>query len=89
MMQQTAAEFPEEHVLLVNTAHPMIQNLANLSQSSIVQPDGSSSPAGELATLICQHVYDLALMAQKGFDADGMKSFVERSSRLLTQLTER
>ncbi|MBE7382587.1 MAG: molecular chaperone HtpG [Leptolyngbya sp. SIO1E4] len=89
MMQQTAAEFPEEHVLLVNTAHPMIQNLANLGQSSIVQPDGSSSPAGELATLICQHVYDLALMAQKGFDANGMKSFVERSSKLLTQLTER
>ncbi|NER84112.1 MAG: molecular chaperone HtpG [Leptolyngbya sp. SIO1D8] len=89
MMQQTTAEFPEDHVLLVNTAHPMIQNLANLGQSSIVQPDGSSSPAGELATLICQHVYDLALMAQKGFDADGMKSFVERSSKLLTQLTER
>ena len=89
MMQQTAAEFPEEHVLLVNTAHPMIQNLTRLSQSSIVQPDGSSSPAGEMATLICQHVYDLALMAQKGFDATGMKSFVERSSKLLTQLTER
>ena len=89
MMQQTAAEFPEEHVLLVNTAHPMIQNLTKLSQSSIVQPDGSSSPAGEMATLICQHVYDLALMAQKGFDANGMKSFVERSSKLLTQLTER
>ncbi|MEL7316688.1 MAG: molecular chaperone HtpG, partial [Cyanobacteria bacterium J06559_3] len=89
MMQQTTAEFPEEHVLLVNTAHPMIQNLAGLSQSAIVQPDGSSSPSGELANLICQHVYDLALMAQKGFDADGMKSFVERSSKLLTQLTER
>ncbi|MEM0982118.1 MAG: molecular chaperone HtpG [Cyanobacteria bacterium P01_H01_bin.58] len=89
MMQQTAAEFPEDHVLLVNTTHPMIQNLANLSQSTIVQADGSSSPSGELATLICQHVYDLALMAQKGFDADGMKSFVERSSKLLTQLTER
>lgn len=89
MMQQTTAEFPEDHVLLVNTAHPMIQNLGKLSQSSIVQPDGSSSPAGDLATLICQQVYDLALIAQKGFDADGMKSFVARSSQLLTQLTER
>ncbi|MEL6400173.1 MAG: molecular chaperone HtpG [Cyanobacteria bacterium J06626_4] len=88
MMQQTNAEFPEEHVLLVNTAHPLIKNLTQLGQSAIVQPDGSSSPAGSMATLICQHVYDLALMAQKGFDADGMKSFVERSSKLLTQLTE-
>ena len=88
MMQQTNAEFPEEHVLLVNTAHPLIKNLSKLKQSVIVQPDGSSSPAGDMANLICQHVYDLALMAQKGFDANGMKSFVERSSKLLTQLTE-
>jgi len=88
MMQQTNAEFPEEHVLLVNTAHPLIKNLSKLKQSVIVQPDGSSSPAGDMANLICQHVYDLALMAQKGFDATGMKSFVERSSKLLTQLTE-
>jgi molecular chaperone HtpG len=89
MMQQQNMEFPEEHVLLVNTAHPMIQNLASLSQGTIVQTDGGTSPSGELATLICQHVYDLALMAQKGFDAEGMKSFVTRSNHLLTQLTER
>ncbi|WP_204139449.1 molecular chaperone HtpG [Halomicronema sp. CCY15110] len=88
MMQQTNAEFPEEHVLLVNTAHPLIKNLSKLKQGAIVQPDGSSSPAGGMADLICQHVYDLALMAQKGFDANGMKSFVERSSKLLTQLTD-
>jgi molecular chaperone HtpG len=89
MMQQQNMEFPEEHVLLVNTAHPMIQNLASLSQGTIVQAGGGTSPSGELATMICQHVYDLALMAQKGFDAEGMKSFVTRSNHLLTQLTER
>jgi molecular chaperone HtpG len=38
---------------------------------------------------MCQHVYDLALMAQKGFDAEGMKAFVERSNQVLTRLTER
>lgn len=88
MMQQQTMEFPEEHVLLVNTAHPMIQNLVNLSQGAIVQADGSTSPTEEMVALICQHVYDLALMAQKGFDATGMKSFVERSNKLLTRLTE-
>ena len=88
LMQQQAAEFPEEHILVVNTAHPLIQNLANLSQGSIVQSEGQS-PSGELAKLICQHVYDLALMAQKGFNAEGMKAFVERSNQVLTHLTER
>lgn len=87
MMQQQSVEFPEDHVLLVNTAHPLIQNLANLNQGSIIQGDGQS-PTDQLVNLICQHVYDLALMSQKGFDAEGMKSFVERSNEVLTKLTE-
>ena len=88
LLQQQNAEFPEEHVLIVNTAHPLIENLYELSQGSIVQSSGQS-PSGELANLICQHVYDLALMAQKGFDAEGMKAFVERSNQVLTRLTQR
>ncbi len=88
-LQQQGVQFPESHTLLVNTAHPLIQNLAKLSQGTIVQPDGSPSPSEQLASLICEQVYDLALMAQKGFDADGMKAFTERSTNLLTQLTER
>lgn len=88
LLQQQAAEFPEEHVLLVNTAHPLIKNLASLSQGAIIQ-GGGESPSAELAGMICHHVYDLALMAQKGFDAEGMKDFVERSNQVLTKLTER
>lgn len=87
MMQQQAVEFPEEHILVVNTAHPLIQNLAALNQGSIIQGEGES-PTGQLANMICQHVYDLALMSQKGFDAEGMQSFVERSNEVLTKLTE-
>ena len=87
MMQQQNVEFPEEHILLVNTAHPLIQNLVNLNQGSIVHGDGVS-PTSQLVTMICQHVYDLALMSQKGFNAEGMKSFVERSNDVLTKLTE-
>jgi molecular chaperone HtpG len=86
MMQQQQMQFPEDHTLLLNTAHPLIQNLATLSQGAIV---GAESPSADLANMICHHIYDLALMAQKGFDADGMKSFVERSNQVLTQLTDK
>jgi molecular chaperone HtpG len=88
MRQELGSQFPEEHTLLVNTAHPLIQNLMSLGQGGIIQGSGQSA-SGELANLICQHVYDLALMAQKGFDADGMTAFVERSNQVLTRLTER
>jgi molecular chaperone HtpG len=87
LLTQQTVEFPEEHTLLVNTSHPLIQNLLSINKGSIVQSEGTS-PSAELATLICQHVYDLALMAQKGFDADGMKAFVERSNQVLTRLTQ-
>ena len=87
LMQQQTAEFPEDHIFLVNTAHPLIQNLADLSQASIIQGD-VQSPSGQLVNLVCQHIYDLALMSQKGFDAEGMKSFVERSNEVLTKLTQ-
>jgi molecular chaperone HtpG len=88
-LQQQGVQFPESHTLLVNTAHPLIQNVAKLGQGGIIQPDGTPSPSEQLASLICEQVYDLALMAQKGFDADSMKAFTERSTNLLTQLTER
>jgi molecular chaperone HtpG len=88
MLQQQVMQFPEEHILLVNTAHPLVQHLASLSQGAILQT-GGTSPSAELANMICQHIYDLALIAQKGFDADGMKAFVERSNQVLTRLTEK
>lgn len=86
MLQQQAVEFPEEHTLLVNTAHPLVQNLLDISKGSVIQGAGAS-PSAELSTLLCQHIYDLALMAQKAFDADSMKAFVERSNQVLTRLT--
>jgi molecular chaperone HtpG len=88
MMQQQAVEFPEEHTLVINTAHPLIQNLANINQGSIISTDGES-PNQQLVNLVCQHIYDLALMAQKGINAESMNSFVERSNQVLTKLTER
>jgi molecular chaperone HtpG len=87
MIQQQAMGFPEDHVLLINTSHPLIQNIIQLNQGAIVQASGESS-SSELVTMMCQHVYDLALMAQKAFDAEGMKNFVERSNRVLTKLTQ-
>ena len=87
MMQQQTVEFPEEHILVVNTAHPLIQNLATIG-SSTIETTGES-PNQQLVNLVCQHIYDLALMAQKGINADGMNAFVERSNQVLTKLTER
>jgi molecular chaperone HtpG len=88
MMQQDNFKFPDEHILMVNSNHPLVQNVLAMSQGSIIQGAGVSS-SGDTAALLAQHIYDLALMAQRGFDADSMKTFVGRSNQVLTKLTER
>ncbi|WP_448525422.1 molecular chaperone HtpG [Parathermosynechococcus lividus] len=86
MQQQLNVQLPEEHTLVVNTTHPLIQNLLNLSQGTIIQTSGSSETSA-LVEKLCHYIYDLALMSQRGFDANGMQQFSERASQVLTQLT--
>ncbi len=85
LLQKGEFTLPSERVLLINTAHPVIQRVLDLDGSAIATADGSS-PSSALAETIVRHVYDLALMAQKTLDADGMKAFLERSNQLLSQL---
>lgn len=59
-------------------------NLTNeLYQSAMYFTEGAEVGGfdGELGSV------NLVLMAQKGFDADDMKVFVERSNTVLTELT--
>ena len=86
LMQEKMMAFPEDHVLMINTAHPLIQNLLDLNKGTIIQ---GGSESNLMVDLMCNHIYDLALMSQKAFDAEGMKAFVERSNQVLTNLTKK
>lgn len=86
LMQEKAMAFPEDHILMINTAHPLIQNLLDLNKTRIIQ---SGDDSNSMVNLMCNHIYDLALMSQKAFDAEGMKAFVERSNKVLTNLTQK
>ncbi|HIK21060.1 MAG TPA: molecular chaperone HtpG [Synechococcus sp. M44_DOE_062] len=78
IIQQKPLEFLEEHTLVLNTAHPLIQNLQSLA-------DQGRDP--DLVHLICNHIYDLALITQKSFDPAAARAFVQRSNEVLTRLT--
>jgi molecular chaperone HtpG len=86
LMQEKMMTFPEDHILMINTAHPLIQNLLDLNKTTIIQGGDDSN---SMVNLMCNHIYDLALMSQKAFDADGMKAFVQRSNQVLTNLTKK
>ncbi|ERN41396.1 molecular chaperone, HSP90 family [Rubidibacter lacunae KORDI 51-2] len=87
LMQQKALEFPDDRVLVVNSLHPLVQNVVKLAQSSIVSASGES-PSAETARLMCCYIYDLALMAQQALDSEGIEAFVARSNQVLTRLTQ-
>jgi len=80
ILQQKPMEFLEEHTLVLNTAHPLIQNLQALAEEG-------RDP--ELVNLICNHIYDLALITQKSFDPAAARAFVQRSNEVLPRLTRR
>jgi molecular chaperone HtpG len=76
LMQQKQMEFLEDHTLVLNTNHPLIQNIPQLEDEG-------------LSELVCRHVYDLALLSQKNFDAETMGQFIQRSNEVLTRLSGR
>jgi molecular chaperone HtpG len=77
-MQQLPTGFLEDHTLVLNTTHPLIQNVQNMANSG-------RDP--ELIRLLCNQIYELALVTQKSFDANTISSFVNRSNEILTRLT--
>lgn len=79
----TAALFPETHTLIVNTNHPLVRNLQKLARAQL------SGSQDNLPQLLCNHIYDLALLTQKSPDPNTVQAFVQRSNEVLTRLSER
>lgn len=62
-----------DHTLLVNTTCPTVKNLLVLQQSG----------EGEAVSSVIHQVYDLARLAQGGFDQESWEAFIGRSQSLL------
>lgn len=71
--------FPDEQTLVLNSRNSLIQAVVKLAGSEDKKDD---------VTLICQHVYDLAMMSHKQLDPEAMTKFIERSNLLLGKLAD-
>lgn len=83
-LQQSSPSFPEDHILVVNIAHPLMDYILELDQGSIVLPTGQTN--NDMITMLCQHIYDLAMLSQRSFDPKVMQGFLDRSVQVLTRL---
>lgn len=71
--------FPASYTLVLNTSHPLVQKVQRLAADP-------AQASGKLPSLLCQHIYDLAMMAQKNPEPQALSAFVQRSHELLTSL---
>ena len=69
--------FPKEETLVLNRGNSLIRSLLKLKDREEHKED---------VKLICQQVYDLAMLSHKQLDAESMTRFIERSNKLLERL---
>ena len=67
--------FGQDENLTLNASHPLVQYLVNHPDSSI-------------QNILCQQLYDLALLANKPLSSDEMTRFVSRSNEIMLKMTE-
>ena len=69
----------DDYTLVINQTHPVIESISKLAQSEnghkTVEP-------------LIQQIYDLAMLNQKPLSGDEMNEFIQRSNKLLVQLTQ-
>lgn len=73
------AMFPQEETLVINKNNDLISKLIELKENE--EKKG-------LVGLICNHVYDLAMISHKQLEADAMASFIKRSNEILMKLAK-
>ena len=78
MMQQKEIGVMKDFTLVINSNSPIIENLKKMTYDT----DKSNE-----MSLICNHVYELALLSQKQLPVEKMQSFLERSNKILELLS--
>ena len=71
--------FPEEHTLVLNRKNSLIKSILKLKNAEDRKED---------VNMICQQVYDIAMMSHKQLDPEAMTRFIERSNRILERLVQ-
>ena len=69
--------FKEEETLVINNNNPLVKKLVEVSKNHTKKDD---------VKFICEHILDLAKIANKELDADEMDAFIKRNNELLNRV---
>lgn len=74
-----AGMFKEEKTLVINNTNPMVKKIVEVAKDDSKKDD---------VKFMCEHILDLAKIANKELDADEMDAFIKRSNLLLGKMVE-
>ena len=86
LMEQKLPGLPDNHVLLVNKNHPIVEGLSKLKSSSIIIDNKGGSQNTLLIEEISVHLYEMACLSIGGLDPEKMSEFQKKSSSLMGKL---
>lgn len=69
--------FPKEETLVINRNNDLVKAVLDLKMQGDRQDD---------VKLICQHIYDLAMLSHKPLEPEEMAKFIKRSNEILMRL---
>ncbi len=72
--------FGSEVTLVLNARHPLVQYITEQAKAG--------TGAGEVPALVCQQLYDLALLSHKPLSPEEMTKFVKRSNDILLRMSK-
>jgi molecular chaperone HtpG len=69
--------FGNEETLVLNKKNDLIQQVLKINEDQERKED---------VKMICEHIYDLAMMSHKQLEPEAMTRFIERSNKILSKL---
>ena len=89
LMDQKLPGLPENHVLVINQNHPLVQGLLKLKTGSIIVGSAEASPTDTLSKEIANHLYDMAKSSIGGLEPNEITKFNCSSANLMATLLSR
>ncbi len=89
LMEQRLPGLPENHVLLVNFAHPLVCGLQKIKAGSILVNTGVQSSTESLATDLAKHIYDMARLSVGGLEPKEITEFQKKEAELMGKLLQK
>ncbi len=86
LMEQRLPSLPDNHILLINASHPIIDGLLKISKPKILLKAEDDTPTSPITSKLISHIYDMARLGVGGLKSSEIEGFQNLTNSLILQL---